>query len=339
MQDERLHQSMKSNVVPIIGHGTQATGDLKHRGFQDFLDHKYPRPEKVLAPWLPAKGLAMIAGYRGLGKTYLGLSIAYAIASGGEVLGWEAGKPRKVVYVDGEMDPIDMQDRLAAIHEKAKKDGNGNPEAALANLFLICDGDQELGMPDLAGEDGQGRKRIEAKLEEVGGEVLMLDNLSSLFRYSEAADNEQESWTIAQDWLLKLRREGYTVVFFHHTGKPDKYGHTKQRGTSKKEDILNTSILLNPPKKKDKDVISFVVEFTKNRGFVPPDDFAVKIEHDTEKGECKLTTMDRIALIKMMRDDGATQEEIARHFGVDQSTISRWEKNAAAVMQERPVAA
>jgi hypothetical protein len=35
-----------------------------------------------------------------------------------------------------------------------------------------------------------------------------------------------------------------TVLLVHHTGKPDKDGNVTQRGTSKREDILNTTILL-----------------------------------------------------------------------------------------------
>jgi RecA-family ATPase len=301
----------------------QEKPELIYRGYQDFIKHDFPPREHVLAPWFPTRGVAMIAGYRGLGKTYLTLSIAVAIASGGELLGWKAEKPRPVLYVDGEMDPAELQDRLRDIAAAMVKDGNGSPEALAQNLFLLCDGDQKEGMPDLAGEAAAGRKRIEAVLRETGAEVLALDNLSSLFRDNGGAtDNEQESWTIAQNWLRKLRRDGFAVLLIHHTGKPDKNGNTKQRGTSKHEDILNTSILLKPPSEKEKKLYNFKLSFTKHRGFVPRDDFMVEIVH--KGGECRVSECRRNALLLEMRAQGKTEAEIAEFFGVDQSTVSRW---------------
>jgi RecA-family ATPase len=305
MMDERLH---RSNVVSF-GHGTQANNsdELISRNFREFMDHKYPPRENVLAPWLPVRGIAMVAGWRGLGKTYFGLCIAYAIATGGSVLGWKASKPRKVLYVDGEMDPADLQERLGAIHAAAVREGNGNTALADDNLTLLCDGDQATGIPDLAGVDG--RKRVEAVLAKCGAEVLMLDNISALFRDNEATESEAESWIAPQDWLRRLRREGKTTVLFHHAGKPDAAGNTKQRGTSKREDVLNTSILLEPPKQKG---VSFVVNFTKHRGFVPSDKFAVAIKHE-----------EKAILFLAASEPGMKQKEIAKELHTNQSKVSR----------------
>jgi RecA-family ATPase len=320
MQDERLHLSTKSNVVPIIGHGTQASepDELISRNFEEFLAHKYPPRENVLAPWLPARGIAMIAGWRGLGKTYVGLACAYAIATGGSVLGWKAVEPRKVLYVDGEMDPADLQERIAAIHAAAVRDKNGNPELAAANLKFLCDGDQSNGMPDL--NTHTGRQQVEKVLARCGAEVLMLDNISALFRDCDASESEAESWIAPQDWLRKLRREGKTTVLFHHAGKPDAAGNTKQRGTSKREDVLNTSILLEPPKQKG---VSFVINFTKHRGFVPTDKFAVAIKH--EAGECRLELPDleKAILFLAASEPSMTQTEIAEQLHTNQSKVSR----------------
>lgn len=302
------------------------------RGLGEFLAHDYAPKEFVLTPWLPVRGIAMIAGLTGLGKTYLGLSVAYAIASGGEVLGWKAPTARKVLYVDGEMDPTDLQDRLAAIRAAAENDGNGSAEAANVNLFMICDGDQEKGVPDLAGEVDAGRRRIEAKLQATGATVLMLDNLSCLFRNSDATANEEESWKIAQAWLLSLRRKGVTTVFLHHTGKPDmKTGRTRQRGTSKKEDVCNTSILLRPPWGKDETAFcgknGFVVTWTKHRNFVPNGDITVRIEHDEGARLCRLVRQGeeqtRNARIAKMKEKGMLQKDIAKEEGLSPGQVSK----------------
>ncbi|HRK72518.1 MAG TPA: AAA family ATPase, partial [Micropepsaceae bacterium] len=87
----------------------------------DSLQRKdFPPREMVLTPLLPAQGLMMIYGPRGKGKTWLSLSIAHAIASGGEVFeGWHAPKPRRILVVDGEMQGVAIRDRLAAIAKGA----------------------------------------------------------------------------------------------------------------------------------------------------------------------------------------------------------------------------
>jgi KaiC/GvpD/RAD55 family RecA-like ATPase len=321
----------EGKIVSLLGRGTFARSQTKPKmeglvrhGLNEFLRQEYGKREKVLAPWLPVHGLAMISGKAGQGKTYLGLSVAYAIASGGEVLGWQADKPRKVVYVDGEMPLTDLQDRVRAIHDAAVKDGNGDKDAALDNLTMLCDQEQEEGIPDLAGDDDTGRKLIEEVLNSEGAEVLMLDNISALFRYSGSSANEEESWIRPQEWLRSLRRRGYTVVLFHHTGKPDSNGNTKQRGTSKKEDILDTSILLEVPNRKKHPTASFLVGFTKHRGFIPPDEqFPVEIVH--KGGDCRLQLTGLEAAILKLHEEHPewSQTTIAAELGTKQYKVSR----------------
>jgi putative DNA primase/helicase len=267
----------------------------------------------------------MIAGPTGLGKTWLGLGTAFAIASGGSVLGWHAPKARKVLYVDGEMPITDMQARIKAIHAAALREGNGNPQAADRNLFFFCDAEQEGGIPNLS--TVAGRRCIEAKLQATGAEVLYLDNLSSLFRNAEQAENTAESWVEVQAWLVKLRRKGFTVVFVHHTGKAIKDPKTgqisfKQRGTSKHEDVLNTTVSLLPvPGANNK----FKVTFTKHRGFLPPPtDMTVEIFY--EGGEARLQlpwTKEAIVQLHKEHPDW-TQQRIADELGcTSQSTVQR----------------
>jgi hypothetical protein len=80
---------------------------------QEMLELKLPQREMLLAPVLPTQGLAMLYSKRGLGKTYMSLSIAYAVASGDEFLGWQAPRPRPVLFVDGELPAATLKDRLA----------------------------------------------------------------------------------------------------------------------------------------------------------------------------------------------------------------------------------
>jgi putative DNA primase/helicase len=59
--------------------------------------------EMMMDPILPVQGLAMIHAKRGVGKTHIALGIGVAVASGKDFLRWKAPKPRKVLFVDGEL--------------------------------------------------------------------------------------------------------------------------------------------------------------------------------------------------------------------------------------------
>lgn len=134
-------------------------------------------------------------------------------------------------------------------------------------------------------------------------------------------ENDADSWAVMPEWLLSLRRRGKTVLLGHHTGKPDKDGNVSQRGTSKREDILNTSVLLKPAAAGRKG--EFVFQFTKARGFAASDPFAVRLS--LEEGECRLerSHANLGAEIDALLQKGTLQKDIASQLGVSPSTVSR----------------
>ena len=68
----------------------------------------------------------------------------------GKFLKWEAPKPRPVLYVDGEMPAVALQERIAAI-VKATDIEPPAPEY----LKLITPDLQERGIPDIGCVEGQ----------------------------------------------------------------------------------------------------------------------------------------------------------------------------------------
>ena len=84
----------------------------KFQSLEDFMELTFPKREMLLAPWLPQPGIAMIFARAGHGKTYLALSIAFAVARGEDLLGWQCERPGRVLYIDGEMPGAYLQTRL-----------------------------------------------------------------------------------------------------------------------------------------------------------------------------------------------------------------------------------
>ncbi len=227
-------------------------GKIRAVSLGEFLEMKIPEREMLLSPFLPSQGLAMIYAKRGVGKTHAALGIAAAVAKGGRFWKWEAPKARKVLFIDGEMPAIAMRERLRCIVATDEFDS-----FAKANLRLISPDLQDGPMPDLSTKTG--RESIESFV--ANSDLIIIDNISSLFR--SGIENEADSWQPAQDWALDLRRRGKSILFIHHAGKGG-----QQRGSSKKEDILDAVICLkHPPNYRADQGAKFEVAFEKTRHF------------------------------------------------------------------------
>lgn len=277
----------------------------------DFLSMELPPKEFIITPCLPRQGLAMIYAKRGVGKTYFALSLACKIADGESLFSnrWKIDKPWKVLYIDGEMPANAMQERL-----KTLSSASCNRE----NLLLITPDQQIHGiMPNLATEEGQ--ELLEPFIEK--SDVIIIDNLSTLARGGK--ENEAQSWLPIQDWALKLRSRGKTIIFIHHAGKD-----SNQRGTSKKEDILDTVInLKHPSNYNSKEGARFEIHFEKSRGFAGEEakSFEVKLELLNEKANWLVSEIEDLEARRVIElsKDGLTQREIANETGISLSSVNR----------------
>ena len=273
---------------------------------EDFVALKRADRRMLLAPWLPAAGLAMVYASKGVGKTHFALGVAHAVASGGHFLRWQAPAPNEVLYVDGEMSLHDLQDRVSPLV----------PTLPIKKNLKILAGDQlPNGVPDISTDDGQAWL-----LDRVGGaELIILDNLSALS--STGDENAAESWTPLKKLLLNLRRHGRAVLLVHHAGKMG-----DQRGTSHRADQMNTVIKLEHPKGYDSsEGARFNVIFEKNRGFFgsSAQKFEAKLNSDTGIWEVSTGTNPKMDKILELQGQGMNQSEIARALGIHKSTVSR----------------
>lgn len=294
------------------------SGILHTIGFDSFLEVDIPEREMVLGPCVPEKGIVMVYASRGLGKTYVCLSMALAIATGGSTLRWTAEKPRRVVYVDGEMAAYEMQQRL-----KSLLGGFGEmpDESYLQLLSMDYCGAR---VPNLSTKEGQAA--IDNLLG--GVDVIFLDNLSMLCGGDE---NSAEAWDSMQAWLFSLRQRGITVIFVHHANKEG-----GQRGTSRREDIVDTTIALK--KHKDHDPSQgacFEVHYEKNRGFMGKDakPFSARLQSDDEGNaywDVEGADGDALALLEMVKG-GMSVEEAGKALGKSRSTAYRLKKKAEAM--------
>jgi len=296
-----------------------ATSRLKPRTAAELLALVLPPREMILDPWLPRQGLAMIHSVRGIGKTHLALSLGYAVACGAGLLSWKAPDPRRVIYLDGEMPAAAMQRRLAAVV------AGFNPEPPAPDYFqLLCTDDTPNGLPDLATVEGQ--RATDAVIGEA--ELIVVDNLSCLARSGK--ENEGESWLPVQGWALAHRRAGRSVLFAHHSGKGG-----LQRGTSRREDVLDTVLGLRHPSDYTPDQgARFEVVFEKARGLYGDDAQGFEARYEERDGAA-VWTRTEIADAVLLRvvdalRDGLSIRETAEKLGISRSKVERLKKRADA---------
>src|SRR3974390_3315626 len=159
---------------------------LQAVGINDFLSLDIPPREMLLDPILPERSLAMLYAPRGLGKSWLALSMGLATATGASLLRWSAPRPRKVLYVDGEMPLVSLQERLKAISVGFGRD---IPNDA----FRILAADQIEGGINLSAVEGQ--RSLDPLLRNT--DLLILDNLSTLA--TTTSESASDAWVPIQN--------------------------------------------------------------------------------------------------------------------------------------------
>lgn len=174
-------------------------------------------------------------------------------------------------------------------------------------------------MPDLATHEGQ---EIIEKYIMPQTKLIIIDNLSCLVR-SGGRENDAESWVKISDWALKKRAEGKAIIFIHHSGKDG-----KQRGTSKREDILDTVITLKHPMDYDpSEGAKFEVHFEKSRHLygenVKP--FMAKLTYNNDKYEWiiqSISTSNKRRIFQL-HEEGLGNSEIANIIGISRQAVHK----------------
>lgn len=299
----------------IIIHNIDILKAIQVYNIEEFLRLNFPDREYILDPIIPTQGIVMLYAARGVGKTFLALSMACAIAGGCGLLKWKTPKPRKVLYVDGEMSAQTMQVRLEGVMRGILDTPSCNiPSDNLKILNVTSHKDFSL---DLATKEDQ--QALENHLE--GIDLLVIDNLSTL---TSVKENEADSWLDVQQWLIKLRQRDISTLLVHHAGKGG-----AQRGTSRKEDILDTVIALKKasdytPEKGAK----FSVLLEKCRGFSGEEakPFEATLFGNTDSGFAWMNESledIRITNVLELSAMNLSVREIAEEVGVSKSSVHR----------------
>lgn len=272
-----------------------------------------PRPS-LMGAWMKEGDLGMIYAARGVGKTWLSMMLAHALADGSRLGEWGAGEqgPGVVVYVDGEMNLADTVARERQMTAMGFQSGN----LTFLHHEQLPEG-RSLNLADIAQQEA-----LLALAKERGAKAVILDNLSCLFRGVDENDNNE--WEKVSPWLLSFRRAGVAVVLIHHEGR----GGGGARGASRREDAMHWVIRLesNSVTASD-DGAAFTSSFTKCRNC--PGGDAPPLEWRVSKGGVECERADDVEqLLALVRDGFTLCGEIVDYMGWSKSRVSKLARRA-----------
>jgi hypothetical protein len=169
-----------------------------------WLSRELSQSEPLMRPWLYPGERYLIWGERGCGKSAVKIALAFALATGRALGTWASTRAARVVYLDGEMSQLDLQDRI-----KEMAACFGNPGS---NLLPISTVD----FPQFAPLDQEIRARAFAKmLKAFGADVVLIDNVQCLVSTSIKGGDAYDG---LQPVMLLLREYSIASVWGHHAG-------------------------------------------------------------------------------------------------------------------------
>lgn len=317
---------------------------------------KIPKRPALLDRWLCEGDLGYIFAPRGVGKTWMAMSLPRAISQRTPLGLWAAGSGTSpsssssdssspgqgsphsadttaspldldppptgadacvpVLYIDGEMSMELTQYRSNGL----QMEYSGVQYLHHEHLF-------EKGASTVNIGEAEDRQRITDLILKTGYRVLILDNLSSLA--SGVDENKGMDYEPISHWLLDLRRRKITVIVVHHAGR-----NGAMRGHSKREDACAWIIELRDARQDDEKGAKFVSHFTKpsrNTGDPLPD----LLWHYTsdEQGHthisCELAINSEYEqFIQHVLEGVQTQADIAEMMDKPKGTVSKWATKA-----------
>jgi len=313
-----FEQHLQDNAKPTPAAWKFIVTKHKHKliAANDFKSLNLPPRHMLLFPWLPEGSINMVFADRGIGKTFFSLSCALALANGEEFLCYKAEQAVPVLYLDGEMQATAIQQRLHML-------SGGKETKEPLNLYTPDCQDNDY-TPDLGTVNG--KEEINELIDAVNPKVIFIDNISTFDRTGN--ENEAESWAPIQEWAVQHRKKGRSIVFIHHANKEG-----KQRGSHKKEDVMDAVIKLKRPEDyiQGEGGTKILVQYTKARHMNGEQQQEIEATLSSENGALKWEweqgDISYRKAVEMLKEKMPIRD-IAEELLIGKSTVHRWKTRA-----------
>ncbi len=305
-------------------------------GFQKLLTMQMPPAEFLAQPILTRGGTMMFFGPKSVGKSWIVTEAATRLALGPEIVGkmflWPILKPQRVCYLYGEMHGGEIQWRAQQIakgHGLMKlPDDFDDRFGIMAKEFQRLPEAPKISRtwrPSIA--TPKDRKYIQERVIASGCEVLVLDNVSTLWPASQEGDSERAA--ILQDWEIELNWLGISVIVVQHARKAG----DEMIGSSTQSHILDSVVKLCRPSNYEREEqlrtelrVENIRHGSADPSWLAPFELSLRVDEYGATWMMKPAKFAQMAAGFSMLADGAKPYEVARDLGISVRTAYRWQK-------------
>lgn len=312
-----MTQSDKNTYTQLAPKGKK----LRIYSAKDLLAKHFPSRPWVIENFLKARQAAMIYSPTGAGKSWFSLSLACVAAGGGQFHNFQSESPRKVIYIDGEMDLEDIQERLGKCVVAVKAD----PKAVGENLQIISRQAQTAGTTFFDLNDAGSQSNLLSIAKQEGAALVILDNFSTLVEVDD--ENSATAFNKITTFLLTMKQAGIATLLVHHANK----AKTGFRGSQKLSVTFDMIAQLYRPEDASHRGCTIEIDFEKNRHSINAEPVRLFLGVDATHWEVHETEQGLVKLAKMLRSLNFTsQKALAEAYGCSKGQISKLIQRAEA---------
>lgn len=225
---------------------TEAEFDASIWQLGNFLDNPPPEIPELVQNWARIGDLTLLVGMGGIGKTSISLPMAFSAAAGVEFIDYAVEEPMRVFYMDLEIGPYEMNDRLKTLAP------NFDLKLVRQNLYGAC-------LSHFSYLEPSHRAWLHEKLDEIQPKILFIDNHSRFYTGEPNSEADMKKSVIVP--LFKIMEEyNMAVVYLMHTGWKER---ERPRGTAAIFDAASTVVIVQ--KGGNNPLRNRVLHWTKNR--------------------------------------------------------------------------
>lgn len=186
----------------------------------------------IIEPWLPKASICQVYGYSGHGKSLVVQHAMAACAAGAAAFGpFAIRRAARVLYFDWENGRLTIAKRLMEFHSAHGPAGDN-----LQIWAPFLDEASEINL-----RSNIGKQKFTEIIKQVQPEIVVIDTARSAFPGLEEKD--AKDWSDLNQLLLRLRNFGLTVIYIHHSNKPDSEGNLgREAGSSNQLTPIETQV-------------------------------------------------------------------------------------------------
>lgn len=242
-----LHKDSDWNIEPV-------KRALKVQAFPStsidkFFEKEYEPPKWVMENLLRESSSLLIHADGGVGKSMIALEMAIALAQGSSFI-WRIEKQHKVLFIDSELPPNELQLRMINTVERRKAEFPRENFGIISCLDMMDDN-----LPPVNLYDQQARDMLDVTIEDY--DIVFLDNMQNLTfdPECEGRENKAEFGQVITEWIKKWKSRGKCFVVVHHESKMG-----TARGSSRQQGDYDQIMRLEKPKNIDPNQDGFKVK-------------------------------------------------------------------------------